>query len=65
MKYLEANILADQQQSFKKRRSCTCESQLITTISDLAKGLDEKQQTDAITLDFSKASIRFPITDSP
>ena len=31
------------------------ESQLITTINDLAKGLNDKQQIDAVLLDFSKA----------
>ena len=47
------NILEDKQHGFRKRRSC--ESQLITTINDLAKGLNDKQQIDAVLLDFSKA----------
>jgi len=33
----------------------SCESQLILTTYDLAKGLDDKSQIDAILLDFSKA----------
>ena len=36
------------------------ESQFITIIKDPAKGLDNKQQIDAITLDFSKASDKVP-----
>ena len=49
----ELNILAENQHAFRRRRSC--ESQLILTINDLAKNLDEKATTDLITLDFSKA----------
>ena len=52
--HLEANnILVDEQHGFRKRRSC--ESQLITTVNDLAEGLNNKEQNDAITQDFSKA----------
>ena len=47
------NILEDKQHGFLKRR--LCESQLITTINDLARGLNDKQQIDAVLLDFSKA----------
>ncbi|XP_072043470.1 uncharacterized protein [Amphiura filiformis] len=47
------NILTDSQHGFRKRRSC--DSQLIVTIQDLAKGLEEKTQTDLILLDFAKA----------
>ena len=46
-------ILSDAQHGFRKRRSC--DSQLILTINDLAKGIEEKGQTDLILLDFSKA----------
>ena len=54
MKYLDTyHILSDQQHGFRKRRSC--ESQLITTVHDLASGLDKRQHIDAILLDFSKA----------
>ena len=44
-------ILTDCQHGFRKRRSC--ETQLIMTVDDLARGLNEKQQVDAILLDFS------------
>ena len=52
------NILKDCQHGFRKRRSC--ETQLILTNSDLARGLNDKQQIDAILLDFSKALDRVP-----
>ena len=52
------NILTDCQHGFPKRRSC--ETQLILTINDLARGLNDKQQIDAILLDFSKAFDRVP-----
>ena len=52
--HLEANqILSDKQHGFWKKHSC--ESQLLLTVYDVAKGLDEKQQIDAILLDFEKA----------
>ena len=47
------SILHEEQHGFRKGRSC--ESQLILTIQDLAKGLDDGSQIDAILLDFSKA----------
>ena len=47
------NILTDFQHGFRKKRSC--DTQLILTINDLAKGIDKNQQIDAILLDFSKA----------
>jgi len=47
------NILSDQQHGFWKNRSC--ETQLILSINDLAKCIDDHSQTDAILLDFSKA----------
>ena len=57
--HLERNgILTDCQHGFRKRRSC--ETQLILTIDDLAKGLNDKQQIDAVLLDFSKAFDRVP-----
>ena len=52
------NILTDCQHGFRKRRSC--ETQLILTIDDLARGLNDKQQIDAILLDFSKALVHVP-----
>jgi len=52
--HLSANkILCDAQHGFRKSRSC--DTQLILTINDLAKGLEDKEQTDLILLDFSKA----------
>ena len=51
-------ILTDCQHGFRKRRSC--ETQLIMTVDDLARGLNEKEQVDAILLDFSKAFDKVP-----
>jgi len=53
-----SGILHDAQHGFRKGRSC--ESQLILAIQDLAKGLDDGAQTDAILLDFSKAFDKVP-----
>jgi len=44
---------SDQQHRFQKNRSC--ETQLILSISDLVKCIDDHSQTDAVLLDFSKA----------
>ena len=52
------NILTDAQHGFRKHRSC--ESQLITTIQDLAKSVDDRGQTDVVLLDFSKAFDKVP-----
>ena len=46
-------ILSDFQHGFRKRRPC--ETHLITTVHDLAVGLDRLKQVDAILLDFGKA----------
>jgi hypothetical protein len=46
-------ILSPSQHGFRKRHSC--ETQLLTTIEDLAKGLDNREQIDCLILDFSKA----------
>ena len=43
----------DAQHGFRKNRSC--ETQLITTLRDFSTSLNDKSQTDAIFLDFSKA----------
>ena len=43
----------DAQHGFRKKRSCI--SQLIITLDDFANTLKNKEQTDAILLDFSKA----------
>ena len=54
MKHLDHfNILDDAQHGFRKRRSCV--SQLLTTVDDFANCLKNRQQIDAILLDFSKA----------
>jgi len=52
------SILHEAQHGFQKGRSC--ESQLILTIQDLAKGLDDGSQIDAILLDFGKAFDKVP-----
>ena len=46
-------MLNDAQHGFRKRRFC--ESQLILTVQDLAKGLNEGEQINTVLLDFSKA----------
>jgi len=52
--HLEKNgSLSDTQHGFRKSRSC--ETQLLQTVDDLAKALNNKEQTDSILLDFSKA----------
>ena len=54
MDHLERlSILSDTQHGFRKCRST--ETQLILTIQDLAKGLDDGGQIDALLLNFSKA----------
>ena len=59
MKFFEQhNILSDSQHGFRKNRSY--ETQLIVTINDLAKGLDNSQQIDGILLDVSKAFAKVP-----
>lgn len=45
--------LSNTQHGFRKFRSC--ETQLIQTINTLAKSLNNREQTDSILLDFSKA----------
>ena len=47
------NILSDLQHGFRSGHSC--ESQLITTISDVFESFNDKHQVDMIILDFSKA----------
>ncbi len=59
MKYFNINnILTDNQHSFRSKRSC--ESQLIITINDIAKGLEAGNQVDIVLLDFSKAFDKVP-----
>ena len=47
------SILCNEQHGFRQHWSC--ETQLLSTIHDFAKNLDERLQTDVIFLDFSKA----------
>jgi len=54
----QAQHTARGQHGFRKGR--WCESQLILTIQDLARGLDDRSQMDAILLDFSKAFYKVP-----
>ena len=49
----QQNILEDYQHGFRKGRSC--ETQLIITIEEIAKSLDNRSQVDLLMLDFSKA----------
>ena len=59
MKHLDRHgILSDAQHGFRARRSCT--TQLILTIQDLAKGVDDREQVGVVLLDFSKAFDRVP-----
>ena len=54
----EHNILTDTQHGFRCKRSC--ETQLIATIQELARGLWEGKQLDVILLDFAKAFDKVP-----
>ena len=54
MNHVDLNsILVDFQHGFRALHSC--ETQLITTVEDLARDLDAKKQVDLLILDFSKA----------
>jgi hypothetical protein len=55
----EHDFLTDFQHWFRKKRSC--ESQLITTIQDLAMSIENNTQIDAVLLDFSKAFDKVPL----
>jgi hypothetical protein len=46
-------ILADHQHGFRRQRSC--ETQLVNTIEEVARSIDNRQQIDMLILDFSKA----------
>ena len=64
MKYLDSHhILSDQQHGFRKRRSC--ESQLITTVHDLASGLDKRQKTTPSYWTSARRLTRWPIDALP
>lgn len=47
------NILANHQHGFRAKHSC--ETQLVNTIEQIARALDNNKQTDLLVLDFSKA----------
>ena len=54
MRHLDdTGVLSDVQHGFRKKRSC--ETQLVLTVNDFARSLNEGQQLDTILLDFSKA----------
>ena len=58
-KYLEANsILCAPQHGFRK--NCSCETQFVTTIHDIATHLNSGNQVDVLFLDFSKAFDKVP-----
>ena len=59
MQHLEHNnILYSKQHGFRKNHSC--ETQLLLTIEDLAKNLDEGSEVDLQIFDFSKAFDKVP-----
>ena len=59
MKHLETNsILCNNQYGFRARRSC--ESQLLLTIDDFTRALNDRLQVDIGILDFSKAFDKVP-----
>ena len=47
------NILSDSQFGFRLKHSC--ESQLLVTVNDIARAINNNMQVDAAILDFSKA----------
>ena len=49
----ENNILSDLQHGFRRKRSC--ETQLVLTVDELSRALDQGKQIDCILLDFAKA----------
>lgn len=51
-------VLCDEQHGFRAKRSC--ESQLLITIDDIARNMEEGDQTDIILLDFAKAFDKVP-----
>jgi hypothetical protein len=51
-------VLCDEQHGFRVKRSC--ESQLLITIDDIARNMEEGDQTNIILLDFAKAFDKFP-----
>jgi hypothetical protein len=59
MKHLDKhNVLIDQQHGFRRNRGC--ETQLLTTLTELEKTHHDKYQQDIIILDFQKAFDKVP-----
>ena len=59
MGHLERNsFLTNLQHGFRKQHGC--ETQLLTVVEDLAKGLDSGSQCDLVILDFQKAFDKVP-----
>ena len=59
MRHFDKNqILTDKQHGFRARRSC--ETQLISTIQEIARNMTQKGQVDVILLDFAKAFDKVP-----
>ena len=59
MRHFDKNsILTDCQHGFRRRRSC--ETQVLTMIDELVKGLEKGKQFDLAVLDFSKAFDKVP-----
>ena len=59
MKHLEQHhILTDHQHGFRAKRST--ETELIQTVHDISKSLDEKKSVDMAILDFTKAFDKVP-----
>ncbi|VDI38687.1 Hypothetical predicted protein [Mytilus galloprovincialis] len=52
------NLLCDEQYGFRTKR--LCESHLVITINEIAKNMEDVDQTDIILLDFSKAFDEVP-----
>ena len=47
------DVLCEEQNGFQMKRSC--ETQLLSTVNDIAENLDAGKQIDVMLLDFSKA----------
>ena len=59
MNHLESNkILFEFQHGFRQKRSC--ESQLLMTVDDITRNMDNRQQIDTAILDFAKAFDKVP-----
>ena len=56
--YTRHMFITPLQHGFQKRLSC--ETQLATTVDQLQKRIDDKQQVDLIVLDFQKAFDKVP-----